>query len=100
MNASFYLKTCSDWRLPTLEEAMSLMEPGKREHGLFIEPIFAGAQRWIWTADKASASAAWDVYFNNRNCMSLPCCLLRRRACSTLRTIIGALVLCVLWFFF
>ncbi len=52
-----------DWRLPTLEEAMSLMEPKKNEHGLYIDPIFDRKQRWIWTADKYSASGAWVVSF-------------------------------------
>jgi len=52
-----------DWRLPTLEEAMSLMEPKKNEHGLHIDPMFDSMQRWMWTADKFSASRAWFVYF-------------------------------------
>ena len=51
----------SDWRLPTLEEAMSLMEP-KRESGLFIDPVFDEKQWWIWTPDIES-SRAWGVYF-------------------------------------
>ncbi len=57
-----------DWRLPTLEEAMSLMEPKKNEHGLHIDPIFDSMQRWIWTADKYSASRAWSVYFYGGDC--------------------------------
>lgn len=52
-----------DWRLPILEEAMSLMEPKK--HGkLYIDPVFDKMQDWIWTSDKKDASAAWVVYFN------------------------------------
>ncbi len=57
-----------DWRLPTLEEAMSLMEPKKNEHGLYIDPIFDMKQRWIWTADKYSASRAWYVSFIDGYC--------------------------------
>jgi hypothetical protein len=58
----------NDWRLPTLEEAMSLMEPTK--HGeLYLDPIFDRTQRWIWTADKESAGRAWDVYFFNGYCL-------------------------------
>jgi len=57
----------NDWRLPTLEEAMSLMEPEK--HGeLYINPIFDNKQRWIWTTDKSSAGAAWYVLFINGYC--------------------------------
>lgn len=59
----------SDWRLPTLEEAMSLMEPEK--HGdLYIDPVFAKAQWRIWTADKESASYAWVVSFLIGYCLS------------------------------
>ena len=57
----------TDWRLPTLEEAMSLMEP-KKSGDLFINPIFDGKQEWIWTSDKGSVSRAWVVYFFNGYC--------------------------------
>lgn len=58
----------SDWRLPTLEEAMSLMEPTKNNDGLHIDPIFDKKQEWIWTSDKYSASRAWSVYFLDGDC--------------------------------
>ena len=35
-----------DWRLPTLEEAMSLMGP-EEKNGLYIDPIFDSKQDWI-----------------------------------------------------
>jgi hypothetical protein len=58
----------NDWRLPTLEEAMSLMEP--KEHGeLYLDPVFDRKQRWIWTADKSSASSAWCVGFYYGSCI-------------------------------
>ena len=41
----------NNWRLPTLEEAMSLMEP-TRESGLYLNPIFTKKQEWIWTSDQ------------------------------------------------
>ena len=53
----------SDWRLPTLEEAMSLMEPEQKSADLHIDPVFDKTQRWIWTADKKDASVAWYVHF-------------------------------------
>jgi len=57
----------TDWRLPTLEEAMSLLEPGR--HGdLFINPIFDRKQRWIWTTDKPSPYEAWAVVFDDGSC--------------------------------
>ncbi|MBN2092241.1 DUF1566 domain-containing protein [candidate division KSB1 bacterium] len=58
-----------DWRLPTLEEAMSLMEPKKLNSGLYIDPVFDKSQRWIWTADQvAGGSLRWVVYFASGNC--------------------------------
>lgn len=58
----------SDWRLPTLEEAMSLMARNENSVGLYIDPIFDSRQRWIWTADQRSASVAWVVYFYYGHC--------------------------------
>ena len=53
-----------DWRLPALEEATSLLEPGKKNGGLFILPVFDRNQEWIWTGDKKKgANAAWNVNF-------------------------------------
>ena len=57
----------TDWRLPTLEETMSLMEPRVNEHGLFINPFFEKKQNWIWTADLKLGlpdnGAVWGVGF-------------------------------------
>ena len=60
----------SDWRLPTLEEAMTLMETERKNGDLYIDPIFDKTQSWIWTADKESASRAWFVDFFNGSCSS------------------------------
>jgi hypothetical protein len=57
-----------DWRLPTLEEAMSLMEPTRKNKDLYIDPLFDSTQRWIWTADMKSSSVAWVVHFNLGYC--------------------------------
>ena len=61
----------NDWRLPTLQEAMSLMEPRKKDKGLFIDPVFDKTQTWIWTADKESASSAWVVGFYGGYCYNI-----------------------------
>lgn len=58
----------ADWRLPTLEEAMSLLESSKRHGGLYIDPLFDETQMRIWTADKQSASSAWNVDFFSGFC--------------------------------
>jgi len=57
----------NDWRLPTLEEAMSLMEP-KKSGELYLDPVFDRTQKWIWTADLESAGRAWYVYFDSGGC--------------------------------
>jgi hypothetical protein len=68
INQKGYAGYC-DWRLPTLEEAMSLMEPNKNINGLFIDPIFASDQSWIWTSDQVqSATLSWVVGFNGGVC--------------------------------
>ncbi|MGH7450215.1 MAG: DUF1566 domain-containing protein [bacterium] len=57
----------NDWRLPILQEAMSLMEPKK--HGeLYLDPIFDRTQKVIWTVDKESAGRAWFVNFIIGSC--------------------------------
>ena len=58
----------NDWRLPTLEEAMSLMEPEKKNADLYIDPKFDRVQRWIWTADTESAAVVWVVDFYRGGC--------------------------------
>jgi len=58
----------SNWRLPTLEEAMSLMEPNEPDGDLYIDLLFDRKQRWIWTADQHSAGVAWVAYFDLGHC--------------------------------
>jgi hypothetical protein len=59
-----------DWRLPTVEEAVSLLEPSKR-NGLYIDPVFNTKQIFIWTGDRYGSEAAWGVGFGNGNVYSL-----------------------------
>jgi hypothetical protein len=47
-----------DWRLPTVEEAASLLESSKRK-GLYIDPVFSNVQWNIYTGDKKN-SVDWD----------------------------------------
>ncbi|MCP5003249.1 MAG: DUF1566 domain-containing protein [Planctomycetes bacterium] len=58
----------SDWRLPTVEEAVSLLESRKRYGGLYIDPIFDSRQPYIWTGDTKEGSGdgvALSVYFDD-----------------------------------
>ena len=52
-----------DWRLPTVEEAVSLLESSKK-YGLYIDSVFSKEQKKIWTGDEfISEDGAWCVYF-------------------------------------
>ncbi|MGH7455096.1 MAG: DUF1566 domain-containing protein [bacterium] len=51
----------NDWRLPTLEEAMSLMVSKKNSGGLYIDSVFDQKQWMILTADKERTNEPWSV---------------------------------------
>ncbi|MBD3307438.1 DUF1566 domain-containing protein, partial [candidate division KSB3 bacterium] len=58
----------SDWRLPTIPELMSLLEPEKKHGDLYIDPVFDKKQAWCWSADRRtkgerSSESAWLVHF-------------------------------------
>ena len=54
----------SDWRIPTLKEAMSLMEPqAYREY--HISPVFERGVTVIWTANRKPNGKVWVVDFYN-----------------------------------
>jgi hypothetical protein len=57
-----------DWRLPTLAEAMSLMDHKQQQSGLYIDTAFDNRQTGIWTADMDKASRVWVAYYSNGNC--------------------------------
>ncbi len=54
----------NDWRLPTVDELISLLEPEKQSDGLYIDPVFDSTQIWCWSSDKRSSGLAWYVGFN------------------------------------
>ena len=62
----------NDWRMPTLEEAMSLMEPTEKDSGRYIDPVFDNTQRWIWTSDTNETTLAWLANFVSGNCYTYP----------------------------
>jgi|GEM_PF-2420151 len=58
-----------DWRLPTLEEAMSLTKKERRNGDIYIDAMFDKNQTSIWTADVTmTGSRAWVVFFNYGSC--------------------------------
>ncbi len=63
------------WRLPTLEEAMSLIGIEANNAGLFIDSMFDREQGCIWTSDKCSwswSSWRWVVLFSSGGCYEYP----------------------------
>ena len=62
----------NDWRMPTLEEAMSLMEPTEKGGGMYIDPVFDKTERWIWTSDTNETTLAWLANFVSGNCYTYP----------------------------
>lgn len=58
-----------DWRLPTLEEAMSLMKKERLNGDIYIDSTFNKNQTSIWTSDLTTAgSRAWVVFYNYGSC--------------------------------
>jgi len=64
----------SDWRLPTIPELLSLLEPDRKNRNLYggnfyIDPIFDKTQNVCWSADlrlakaKSSSVSVWSVQF-------------------------------------
>lgn len=62
----------SDWRLPTLEEVMSLMTPEKGIGGLHINPVFNTNLAYLWTADGAGTNKFWFADFSAGICYNKP----------------------------
>ncbi len=54
------------WRLPTLEEALSLLENKKMNGNLYIAPLFNSWQWCILTGDSLDSTISWLVAFSGR----------------------------------
>jgi uncharacterized caspase-like protein len=52
-----------DWRLPTVEEALSLLENSKNNGGRYRNLIFHADQDLIWTGDKGKSEDRWLISF-------------------------------------
>ena len=55
----------NDWRIPTVEEASSLLEASEKNGNLYIDTVFDKKQRWLWTGDSCSSGGMWRVYFDD-----------------------------------
>jgi hypothetical protein len=64
----------SDWRLPTLEEAMSLMTHEKNARGLFLSPHFSD-DGYVITCDAQAdggGSFVWVAAYAQGDCQQVP----------------------------
>lgn len=52
-----------DWRLPTIEEGLSLLEKVKSDKELYLHPCFSKAQPFIFTADQRTPGGHWFIDF-------------------------------------
>lgn len=50
-----------NWRLPTINELMTLLSDVPRAGDLCIAPVFDQSERWLWSSDRRSFVAAWYV---------------------------------------
>jgi len=50
-----------DWRLPTVDELVTLLKPSPQGEALCIAPVFDDTQRWLWSIDRRSYAAAFYV---------------------------------------
>jgi len=49
------------WRLPTVNELLSLLSEPLGDEALCIAPLFDQRQKWLWSCDRRSYTAAWYV---------------------------------------
>jgi hypothetical protein len=52
-----------DWRLPTMEEGLALLEPVPSVHGFHLHPCFNAAQPFIFLADERQPGGYWFIDF-------------------------------------
>ncbi len=50
-----------NWRMPSLEEALSLMEPAANTKGVFLHPCFSREQPFIFVAARRKPTGYWFV---------------------------------------
>lgn len=54
----------SDWRIPTLEELMTLLCLGRTGGSSCHNKVFSNQIKWLWSADESTKRQAWIVDFS------------------------------------
>lgn len=49
-----------NWRLPTINEMLSLLSP-LSDDNFCMEPVFSTDQKWLWSGDTRSKKSAWSM---------------------------------------
>lgn len=51
----------NDWRLPTVDELLTLLDPPTDMEAFCIKPVFDPTQRTLWSIDRCTFTADWYV---------------------------------------
>ncbi len=51
----------SDWRLPTVDELITILSESPEGHGHCVEPVFDSFRRFLWSSDRCTFLTAWYV---------------------------------------
>ena len=54
-------KSASPWRLPTIEELITILSPLPQGSGHCLEPIFDTRQTYLWSSDRCTFISGWYV---------------------------------------
>jgi len=62
----------NDWRLPTIDELLTILRPPTVERDICLDPSFAPTIHWLWSADHCTRKQAWmadilETYFGRQD---------------------------------
>lgn len=54
----------NNWRLPSIEELITLLQPNPTGHDHCLPPVFARRPQRLWSCDRRSFTSAWYINLN------------------------------------